>query len=193
MTASPSEPATASLEDYATRVRDVLGAEGVSTDFGTVKVRVGPDNWVESVTKARDELGLVFLSWLGAVDWTNQVEVGEPPAEEVAERYEVLCTLADLEEGRRVTISTDLPREEPSLPTLVDVFPGAEWHERETYEMFGIAFDGHPNLVNLYLTDGFEGHPLRKSYALLTREVKPWPGTVDVEDMPSTENPEAEQ
>ncbi len=59
--------------------------------------------------------------------------------------------------------------------------------------MFGIAFDGHPNLVNLYLTDGFEGHPLRKSYALLTREVKPWPGTVDVEDMPSTENPEAEQ
>jgi NADH-quinone oxidoreductase subunit C len=51
--------------------------------------------------------------------------------------------------------------------------------------MFGIVFDGHPNLTHLYLPDGFEGHPLRKTFPLLTREVKPWPGTVDVEDMPS--------
>ena len=57
--------------------------------------------------------------------------------------------------------------------------------------MFGINFDGHPDLTNLYLPDAFEGHPLRKSYSLLSREVKPWPGKVDVEDMPSTENPEA--
>lgn len=71
------------------------------------------------------------------------------------------------------------------------VYPGANWHEREAAEMFGISFEGHPNLVQLYLPGGFEGHPLRKSFPLLTREVKPWPGTVDVEGMPSEENVEA--
>ena len=60
--------------------------------------------------------------------------------------------------------------------------------------MFGIDFAGHPDLSHLYLLDSFIGNPLRKSYPLLSREVKPWPGTVDVEAMPegpSTENPEA--
>jgi NADH-quinone oxidoreductase subunit C len=50
--------------------------------------------------------------------------------------------------------------------------------------MFGITFTGHPNPVNLYLPDGFEGHPLRKSYPLLAREVKPWPGAVEVAPLP---------
>jgi NADH-quinone oxidoreductase subunit C len=57
--------------------------------------------------------------------------------------------------------------------------------------MFGIDFRGHPNLIHLYLPEQFEGHPLRKSFALGAREVKPWPGHVDVEDVPSTENVEA--
>jgi NADH-quinone oxidoreductase subunit C len=50
--------------------------------------------------------------------------------------------------------------------------------------MFGIRFDGHPNLTNIYLPTGFEGHPLRKDFPLLARHVKPWPGLVDVEAMP---------
>jgi NADH-quinone oxidoreductase subunit C len=58
--------------------------------------------------------------------------------------------------------------------------------------MFGIVFEGHPKLDNLYLPDGFEGHPLRKTFPLLSREVEPWPGTVDVEAMPGTENVEAD-
>ena len=91
-----------------------------------------------------------------------------------------------------VTLSTDLPKDDARIETLVDVFGGANWHEREAAEMFGIEFDGHPNLNKLYLTDEFEGHPVRKSYPLLSREIKPWPGMVDVEDMPSTENPEAD-
>ena len=88
-------------------------------------------------------------------------------------------------------VSTNLPKDEAAIASLVGVYGGANWHEREAYEMFGIHFEGHPNLIKLYLPDGFEGHPLRKSYPLLSREVKPWPGTVDVEDMPSTENVEA--
>jgi NADH:ubiquinone oxidoreductase subunit D len=61
---------------------------------------------------------------------------------------------------------------------------GANWHERETWEMYGITFVGHPHLVHIYLPGGFEGNPLRKDFPLLAREVKPWPGIVDVEPMP---------
>ena len=66
----------------------------------------------------------------------------------------------------------------------VPVYAGADWHERECWEMFGVIFDGHPALRHLYLPSEFEGHPLRKDYALLSRVVKPWPGLVDVEAMP---------
>ena len=63
-----------------------------------------------------------------------------------------------------------------ALATLTSVYAGANWHERETYEMFGIGFDGHPNLVPLLLPDGFEGNPLRKEFVLASRVAKPWPG-----------------
>ena len=66
----------------------------------------------------------------------------------------------------------------------MSVYPGADWHEREAWEMYGFVFDGHPSLRHLYLPFEFEGHPLRKDYPLLAREVKPWPGLVDVEPMP---------
>ena len=129
--------------------------------------------------------------------------MGDPFPGEVDDRFEVLATLGDISEGRRVTFSTTLSKDSPSIASLVEVFAGANWHEREAYEMFGIDFEGHPNLAHLYLPDSFQGNPLRKSFPLLSREVKPWPGTVDVEAMPgsgdqeepadgpSEENPEA--
>ncbi len=62
------------------------------------------------------------------------------------------------------------------LETLSGLYAGANWHERETFEMFGIEFEGHPNLVPLLLPDGFEGNPLRKEFVLASRVAKPWPG-----------------
>ncbi len=202
MTTSPSETsenpenggdaeAPNPLADYAAQVGQVVGAVGTSVNFGTIKVEVDATAWVDALTKARDELGLIFFSWLSAVDWANEVAVGDPPEEPVEERYEVLAAVGDLTEGRIVVFSTSLDKAAPSLPSLVEVYPGANWHEREAAEMFGITFEGHPELIHLYLPDEFEGHPLQKAYPLLSREVKPWPGTVDVEDMPTTENPEA--
>jgi NADH-quinone oxidoreductase subunit C len=195
VTASPSETGVHPLQTYADRVSELVGGEA-TISFDTIKVKVGRDTWVEALTKARDEMGLIFFSWLSAIDWSNQVEVGDPLNTEVEERYEVLATVSDISEGKIVTFSTDLAKTDPSLPTLVGVYAGANWHERECHEMFGIDFPGHPNLEYLYLPDGFLGHPLRKSFPLLSREVKPWPGMVDVEPMPgvedepSTENPE---
>lgn len=201
MTSSPSETATTAhpLQEFADSVADAVGGEA-EIHFDTVKVTVAAHSWVDVHRKARDQLDLVFFSWLSAIDWSNDVEAGDPLNEEVEEHFEVLSTVGDLTEGRRVTFSTRLPKDSPSISTLVEVYAGANWHEREAHEMFGIDFAGHPNLANLYLPESFIGNPLRKSYPLLSREVKPWPGTVDVEAMPekptgpeepSIENPEA--
>jgi NADH:ubiquinone oxidoreductase subunit C len=152
--------------------------------FDTVKVAVDSGDWASALTTARDDLGLIYFSWLSAVDWSSDVQVGDPYPEEVDDRFEVLATVGDISEGRRVTFSTSLSKESPAISSLVGVYAGANWHEREAYEMFGIDFEGHPNLAHLYLPDSFQGNPLLKSYPLLSREVKPWPGTVDVEGMP---------
>ncbi|MGQ0848100.1 MAG: NADH-quinone oxidoreductase subunit C [Actinomycetota bacterium] len=203
MTISRSEASNVAsagtLHDLADSVAIAVGGEAVVA-FGTAKIRVSPDDWVSALTVARDQFGLHFFSWLSAVDWSNKVEVGDPLTAEVEERFEVLAAVGDTTVGHLLVFSTDLPKDRASIQSLVGVYSGANWHEREAHEMFGIDFAGHPHLVKLYLPDGFQGHPLRKSFPLLTREVKPWPGIVDVEGMPgrdddegqpSEENPEA--
>lgn len=208
MTSSPSDTETPETETPEVEVHPlqefadlVAGAVGGTAEihFDTIKVRVSPESWVTAHQAARDDLDLVFFSWLSAIDWANEVAAGDPLDEEVEERIELLSALSNVVDGKLVILSTDLPSEQPTIPTLVEVYAGANWHEREAHEMFGIQFEGHPNLIHLYLPDSFVGNPLRKSFPLLSREVKPWPGTVDVEampssngsDEPSTENPEA--
>lgn len=198
MTANPSEtavaPEVAILEDLAESLASAVGGTA-EVAYGTVKVRVAAARWREAVSAARDRFGFTFFSWLSAIDWRNDVAVGDGPVEPVEERYEMMCALSDLSQGRLVVISTDIDHEAPSIESLTGVFAGANWHEREAAEMFGIDFAGHPDLIKLYLPDSFQGYPLRKSFPLLSREVKPWPGKVDVEDMPedgmqpSTDNP----
>ena len=172
-----------------TSLLDSLSSNFPSTtnDFDTLKIFVKEDEWVQAATKLKDEYGLSFFSWLSAVDWENDVSVGDPPKENVDPSFEILCCLSDTSDGNFVILSTTIDKTNPTISTLVNVFPGASWHEREAYEMFGISFEGHPNLIKLYLPDGFEGNPLLKSYELLTREVKPWPGEVDVEPMPESD------
>ena len=197
MTSSPSDTETSPLKTYADRVAEAVGGTA-DVAFGTIKVRVRAESWVDAHITARDELGLVFFSWLSAIDWANDVAAGDPLREEIEERVELISALSDLTDGDMVLFSTDLDKASPRATSLVGVYAGANWHEREAHEMFGIEFDGHPNLIHLYLPDSFVGNPLRKAFPLLSREVKPWPGTVDVEampgqggDEPSTENPEA--
>ncbi len=169
-----------------------LGASSWTADHGTVRINVEREGWVDAVRSGLE--ALPFFSWLSAVDWSREVAVGEPAAdvENLEERFEVLCRVSSVENADAAIIAAVIPKDDPWIESIVAVVPGAGWHEREAAEMFGIDFRGNPNLTNLYLPDRFEGHPLLKSFALLAREVKPWPGTVDVEDMPSTENTEAQ-
>jgi NADH-quinone oxidoreductase subunit C len=90
-----------------------------------------------------------------------------------------------------LVLKADVDPDALLVESWVSVYPGADWHERECWEMYGIVFEGHPALRHLYLPSEFEGHPLRKDFPLLSRTVKPWPGLVDVEPMPGDDEPAA--
>jgi NADH-quinone oxidoreductase subunit C len=126
-------------------------------------VDVPPASWITSITAARDALGCNFFDWLSAVDELDQGYAIVAHVWSTAGRYGVL-------------VRTRVPRDAPALESIVDIYPGAAWHERETYEMFGVDFPGHPHLVPLLLPPEFEGHPLRKEFVLASRVAKPWPG-----------------
>jgi NADH-quinone oxidoreductase subunit C len=99
-------------------------------------------------------------------------------------RFQMLARLYSTSRKQGITLKADLDDDDPRIESWVSVYRGADWHERETWEMYGFQFDGHPGLRHIYLPSEFEGFPLRKDYPLLAREVKPWPGLVDVEPMP---------
>lgn len=107
-------------------------------------------------------------------------------------RFQVLARVAHVGGGDGtfwgVTLKADVGDADGSgeleIESWVPIYAGADWHERECWEMFGITFVDHPGLRHMYLPGDFEGHPLRKDFPLLSRMVKPWPGIVDVEPMP---------
>ena len=99
-------------------------------------------------------------------------------------RFQMLARVQKPGTDLGVTLKADLPDGEARIDTWIDLYRGANWHEREAWEMFGIEFTGHPDLRHVYLPSEFEGHPLRKDFPLLARVVKPWPGVVDIEEIP---------
>jgi NADH-quinone oxidoreductase subunit C len=133
--------------------------------FGQLTVDVPAAGWVPAATAARDdpETDLSCFDWLSAVD---ELDAG----------FDVVLSVYSATRRHRALLRTRVPRDSPRLDSLTGVFAGADWHERETYEMFGIDFAGHPGLVPLLLPPGFEGHPLRKDFVLAARVAKAWPG-----------------
>ena len=99
-----------------------------------------------------------------------------------ADGIDVVAQMYSTSHGHSVRVMTRCDGAEPHCATISDLFPGANWHERETAEMFGVVFDGHPYPVKLLLDPGFEGHPLRKDFTLMSREAKPWPGATEIAD-----------
>jgi NADH-quinone oxidoreductase subunit C len=170
-------------------------------------VRVAREAWTVAAEACRTRLGFHFFDFLSAIDWMpspwgryeySAVDDGIAPFDPDAPmetgvaggdtRFQVMCRLANVrrrgEPHLNVLLKADLPDDDLRIDSLVRLYAGANWHERECWEMFGITFDGHPGLRHLYLPGGFEGHPLRKDFPLVARLVKPWPGIVDVEPMP---------
>lgn len=179
-------------------------------------VRVETEAWADTADYLRNRQRFRFFNWLSAVDWmpspfgrsldaevdkqvgtAEEAEEDAEPAATYAEavagshgggaaRFQVIARVYSLATGIGINVKTDVDRQ-LSVPTWTDVYPGASWHEREAFEMFGIEFDGHPSLRKLYLPGDFEGYPLRKDFPLMARLIKPWPGIVDVEPFPDVE------
>ena len=158
--------------------------KNTSYNFDTLKINVDISSWIDTHKVLKKDFNLSFFNWLSAVDWDNEVKTGDAPKEHVTPSFEILSCLSQTNSNNLVISSTVISKENAEIESLVDVFAGANWHEREAYEMFGINFLNHPNLTKLYLPDDYEGNPLLKSFELISREVKPWPGDVDVEGMP---------
>lgn len=107
----------------------------------------------------RDELGFDMLMDLTAADYLPR----EP-------RYELVCHLYSTKHNYRLRLKCPVPAGDLSVATLTGVWAGANWFEREAWDMFGIKFEGHPDLRRVLMYDGFEGHPLRKDYPLKKRQ-----------------------
>jgi NADH-quinone oxidoreductase subunit C len=135
------------------RIQKRFGIDAVADDG--VAVSLPRDRWQEFGRFAREELGCIYFNWLSAVDWKDQ-------------GLEILCRVENLDARLVVTMRTRLPVGELRCPTLIQVYRGADWMERECYDMFGVVFEGHPDLRRILLSDDWEGHPLRKDYAVDT-------------------------
>jgi NADH-quinone oxidoreductase subunit C len=182
----------------------VVGSEVAGND---VWVRVDRAVWRRTAEVCRDQLEMDYFCFLSGIDWMPNPDLsgrkvwdpgapaGDEEGDEAGEametglaggdtRFQLLARLYSTKRKVGVTLKADLDDADPRADSWVAVYRGADWHERETWEMFGFSFDGHPGLRHLYLPGGFEGHPLRKDFPLLAREVKPWPGLVDVEPLP---------
>jgi len=176
-----------------------------------VKLVPGTDLWARVATEAWRDTGLAlrdqgfhYFCFLSAIDWLpspygrGEDDPTAPAPERSTEivhgytggetRFQVFARVTDIERHIGVTVKADVPDvaagESPVIESWVTNYAGANWHERECHEMFGITFAGHPDLRNMYLPTDFEGYPLRKDFPLLARLVKPWPGIVDVEPLP---------
>jgi len=135
-------------------VREKFGVEP-TLDGGVLTVALPVERWMEFARFAQQQLACRYFNWLSAVDWK-------------ADGLEVLCRLENLDAGLTVMMRTRLGAGAVNCPTLTGLFPGADWMERECYDMFGIVFDGHPDLRRILLPDDWDGHPLRKDYAVDT-------------------------
>ncbi|MBW8738288.1 MAG: NADH-quinone oxidoreductase subunit C [Streptomyces turgidiscabies] len=131
--------------------------------YDVLTVDVPPASWITALETARDRLSCTYFDWLSAVD-------------EPGTGFRVAAHVVALSPVRRLLVRTTVPHESAVLPSLVGVYAGAAWHERETHEMFGVRFEGHPGLDHLLLPETFEGHPLRKDFVLAARVAKAWPG-----------------
>ncbi len=200
-------------EALAAELSELLGDAVIESHVETGQnlwLRIDIEQWHGAMAALRDA-GFAYFGFLSAIDWTDAPEgryedtefdsagAGEEEdassatAEETVRRgggetrFQLLAQLHSPARHAAVLIKADVPPADgapASVPSIIDVFAGADWHEREAHEMFGLVFEGHPNLEHIYLPTEFEGHPLRKDFPLLARAVKPWPGVVDIEEIP---------
>ena len=123
------------------------------------------DELVETVSGLRDD-GYVSALDVTAVDYLEHPGRGDLPPEVAPERFELVVTLISHAAPGRIRLRVQVPEDDPTVPTLFDLFPGTEALEREVADMFGIVFEGHPDPTRILMPPDWEGHPLRKDFSV---------------------------
>ena len=136
----------------------------VSYDELTVDVPLAAWATAAELCARDDAIACDYFDWLSALD--------------EGDRMTVVTHLFSPANGHHIRLCAQVPTG-AKIPTLTGIFRGADWHERETHEMFGVAFTGDRHRVPLLLPDGFEGSPLRKDFVLASRVAKTWPGAME--------------
>jgi NADH-quinone oxidoreductase subunit C len=144
------------LQELATHIELKRGEDVISTEiaFGELTVTIAASKIVDFVTFLRDDTNCMFST---LVDITG-VDYPERPA-----RFDVVWHFLSMYRNQRIRVKAAL-REDEMCPSITPVHPAANWFERETFDMFGIVFSGHPDLRRLLTDYGFRGHPLRKDF-----------------------------
>ncbi|MGB8277398.1 MAG: NADH-quinone oxidoreductase subunit C [Methylovirgula sp.] len=128
----------------------------ISTGFGELSLTIAPERLIETVRHLRDDPACLFVCFtdLTAVDYPTRVP-----------RFDVVTHLLSPKHNRRIRIKVGIDEDQP-IESLTSLFPAANWFERETYDLFGIVFAGHPDLRRILTDYGFTGHPLRKDFPM---------------------------
>ncbi|MFC7755833.1 NADH-quinone oxidoreductase subunit C [Tsukamurella soli] len=142
----------------AARGLDPAAVEAVVVYRGEVTLRVAREHSVEVARRLRDDPELRFELCLG----TSGVHYPDDAGAELR----AVTHLLSITHGRRIRLEVSCPDADPHVPSLFSVYPTVDWHERETYDFFGIVFDGHPSLTRIEMPDDWSGHPQRKDYPL---------------------------
>jgi len=144
-------PVTAAIQAL-----DPSGQVQISVTRGDVQLLVPRTIIIDVLRTLKDDFGFTYLIDIVATDrFTSE------------DRFEVIWNIISLKDQSRIFVKTRVPEEDPSLPSTVDIWPAANWNEREAYDMMGIRFTGHPDLRRLFLPEDFEYFPLRKEFPLM--------------------------
>jgi NADH-quinone oxidoreductase subunit C len=164
---SSPRPYGSYFDELADELERVLGADGtgfgdaierVVADRGELTFHVRRERLPEVAAKLRDEPALAFELCTGVS--------GVHYPDEAGRELRAVYHLVSITHNRRVRLEVSAPDADPHIPSLVDVYPANDWHERETWDFFGIIFDGHPALTRIQMPDDWKGHPQRKDYPL---------------------------
>lgn len=142
----------------ATLLADDQAIEKVVIDRGEITFFIRRSHILETVTHLRNDekLRFEFCSGVSGVHYLH----------EAGRELHVVYHLTSMTHNRKIRLEVTAPDSDPHIPSVVSIYPTADWHERETYDMFGVIFDGHPALTRILMPDDWPGHPQRKDYPL---------------------------
>ena len=157
------EPGASISDEVAAAIVEKFAGSVFVESHGQPVVYVERAVFADVATFLRDEQQFMMLADVTAVD--HLLDGARATPERVAvERFEVVANYLSHARNRRIRVICQLPEADPTVPSLTPVYPGANFPERETFDLFGIVFDGHPDLTRILMPDDWEGHPLRKDF-----------------------------